>query len=75
MGSGSFPLSPNEETGKKLVQAAALIKEVTDAWYDDVYGGDSGGMQYDNAATDGGSLALLGLAHRLILGEVKEVKR
>lgn len=59
MGSGSFPLYRTDESGAKLLNAAKLVNEVVDSISDDVSSGDSGGMQYDNAASDGGSLALL----------------
>lgn len=75
MGSGSFPVD-RSGSGQKLIQAAALVAEFLNEWYDSVYSGESGGGQYDNAASDGGSLALLSLANRLILAEVeKEAKR
>jgi hypothetical protein len=75
MGSGSFPLYRTDENGKKLLEAAKLIGEVVDGISDDVYSGDSGGMQYDNAASDGGSLALLQLAAQLIEDEVQKEKK
>lgn len=71
MGAGSFPVGARGEIGKKLVQAAELVESVCEDMTDDVYSGDSGGMQYDNAAADGGSLALLRLAVKLIRDEVK----
>jgi hypothetical protein len=69
MGSGSFPLYRSEENGKKLLEAAKLVQEVCRSMRDDVDSGESGGMQYDNAASDGGSLALLRLAQSLIEDE------
>jgi hypothetical protein len=71
MGSGTFPLHHNDEDGKKLLEAARLIGEVHSSMADGVFSGDSGGGQYDNAASDGGSLALLSLAKSLVEGGVR----
>lgn len=71
MGSGSFPLY-DDGLGAKLVKAADLVNEVVNEVVSEVYSGDSGGGQLDNAASDGGSLALLSLAERLIRAEVRE---
>ncbi len=65
MGSGCFPIK-----SKQLKEAARLIDEVVNNYYNDVYSGESGCMQYDNTASDGGSLALLNLASKLIKGEI-----
>jgi len=70
MASGMFPLRANSENGEMLIEAAALIGTVINGLYSDVYSGDSGGMQFDNAASDGGSIARLKLAQRLIKEEV-----
>jgi len=72
MGSGCFPLSREDKDAGKLLQASKLIDEVIKSLWGDVYSGDVGGMQYDNAASDGGSLALLGLASKLVLDQVRE---
>lgn len=55
----------------RLTEAAKLIDAVIDDYWDDVYSGDDG--QYDNSASDGGSLALLGLARSLIQKETRKV--
>jgi hypothetical protein len=70
MGSGYFPLDRNTESGKKLLEAMRLIEEVKENFYDEVYSGSDG--QFDNAARDGGFLALLGLAKRLIREELEK---
>ena len=72
MGSGRFPL--DRSGWKRLLEAARLIDEVMNEVYDDIYSGESGGMQFDNAARDGGYLATLSLAQRLITEAVKEAK-
>ena len=69
MASGYFPLCREEENGKKLIDAMRLIQEVKDYFCEDIYSGSGG--QFDNAASDGGSLALLGLAKRLINDELE----
>lgn len=71
MGSGSFPLQKNDDGYESLKRAADLIRDVHRSWMADVYGGDSGGGQADNAASDGGSLARIALAEQLIRGELK----
>ena len=74
MGSGMFPLDVNySRAGKALLEASKLIQATINDLYDGVYSGDSGGNQYDNAASDGGSLALLGLAKDLIVAELKGI--
>jgi len=55
-----------------LLQAAALIEGVCDKLVDGVYGGDSGGQQFDNAAADGDELARLRLAAQLCREPVRE---
>jgi len=73
MGSGIFPLRLAD--GARLLQAAALIEACHDELVDEVYSGDSGGGQFDNAASDGGELALLQLAARLCREAVGEPSR
>ena len=75
MGRGTFPLYRNDEEAKKLLTAVSLVREVIHEINESVYSGDSGGGQYDNSASDGGSLALLHLAARLIEGEVERTKQ
>jgi len=70
MASGYFPLNREEENGRKLVNAMKLIEEVKENYYEDIYSGSDG--QFDNAASDGGSLALLGLARTLINNELEK---
>lgn len=67
MGRGYFPLDKYHTDGKKLKEASKLIQEVIDSFYD--YIGIDG--QSDNT-DDGGSLALLKEAKRLLLEEVEE---
>ena len=72
MGSGMFPLSPTrDELGVRLNKIADDLEKICEEVSDDIYSGDSGGMQYDNAASDGGSLALLRLAVKLIRDELR----
>jgi hypothetical protein len=67
MASGVFPLPRNSAPGQKLLQAAALIEEVVmDAWE---WSRDDN--EFDNAAADGASRALLSLAARLVREEVE----
>jgi len=66
MGSGSFPLWHDGKDGHKLLEAARRIEEVSNKWYESVCTGDAGGMQFDNAAYDGGFLHRLNLAARLV---------
>jgi len=65
--SGMFPLRPGDEGYEDLARAANLVESVLQRYWDWV--GDDG--QYDNAAADGGSLALLKLAVRLIRDEIQ----
>ena len=71
MGSGSFPLERIHDLGKRLWDAADMVEGVCKEMESDVFSGDSGGGQVDNAASDGGSLALLRLAVRLIRDETR----
>ena len=64
MSSGAFPLSGKD--AEKLEQVVKLLCEVNEEWDDCLYTGDSGGLQFDNAASDGGYLARLGIARKLI---------
>ena len=68
MGSGYFPLNKKDVAGGKLLKAKNLIDEVIRDYYEDIYSGIDG--QYDNAASDGGSLALLGLCIEILEKEV-----
>jgi len=68
MSSAYFPMSDSVEGGKDLLKAASLVKAVSDRLRDSVYSGDDG--QFDNSASDGGSLARLELAVNLIKDEV-----
>jgi len=72
MASGSFPLDPAYDSeGRMLIQAADLIDAVCASIADAVSSGESGGMQIDNAASDGASLVMLHLASRLVRAEVR----
>jgi hypothetical protein len=69
--SGIFPLGRYApESAKRLREAANLVEEVIKDLSADVFSGESGGMQFDNAASDGGSIARLRLAVELIEGEI-----
>mgnify|MGYP001613531565 CR=1 FL=1 len=61
MGSGCFPLKDD-----RLTKAANLVGQVIDDYWSDVYSGECGGMQFDNAASDGAALGALGIAKDLI---------
>lgn len=73
MGRGFFPLSASGEKAKNLLSAVSLVQTVIDALWDSVYSGDDG--QFDNSASDGASLAKLGIAVDLIMGEVHIEKK
>jgi len=68
MSSGYFPLSEGSSHGKKLLEASKLIQDVCDSLYEDVYGDTDG--QFDNAMSNGESLAMLKLAKDLIEDEI-----
>ncbi len=68
MSGGYFPLYKEDMNGTKLLRAANLVTEVIDEIVDDIYGGSDG--QFDNSASDGGHVALLKLAIKLILERV-----
>lgn len=70
MGSGYFPLQSDDESGQKLAEAARLVQEVIELFRESISSGEDG--QFDNAASDGASLALLGLTARLIREEVRD---
>ena len=61
MGGGCFPLKDD-----RLTKASDLIGQVMDDYWPDVYSGEAGGMQFDNAAHAGAALAMLELAKKLI---------
>lgn len=63
MASGNYPLSHESDEGKKLIRAVELIESVIEeVGYD--------ANQYDNAANDGQSRAMLRMAIRLIEDEI-----
>jgi len=68
MGSGCFPIKD-----ERLTQAIKLVEQamelLIDEYWQEVYSGESGGMQFDNAASDGAALAILGAARDLITRE------
>ena len=69
MASGYFPLDPRyDEAGKRLLAAAEAIEAVVSEYWE--YACDL--SESDNAASDGASLALLGLAARLVRDELKK---
>lgn len=68
MGSGSFPIYTTDSEAKKLLDIKQQLKNYIDEWSDAVYSGDSGGGQYDNAASDGGYLERLRVALEMIDG-------
>mgnify|MGYP001605452480 CR=1 FL=1 len=70
MSGSRFPLRTGEEGWSMLKTAAEAVEKVREMYWEDAYEGSSG--QYDNSASDGGSLALLGLAVKLIRGEIRE---
>lgn len=70
MSAGNFPVGADTENGKKLTAAAMLVSDVIESLRDEVYDGADG--QFDNSASDGGSLALLRLAAELIGNEVRK---
>lgn len=64
MASPYFPNLIEPSHKQKLTRAAKLVTEVIDYYQPSVSEGADG--QFDNSASDGGALALLGLAVRLI---------
>ena len=66
MGSGIFPLERDEDTGLTLQGIAFQIEAIANDLSEGIYSGDSGGMQFDNAASDGTYLYRLRLALRLL---------
>jgi len=72
MASGFFPIDGRDHAGQELMRAAQLVTNVLDYYTDDVYCGAGG--QFDNAASDGGAIARLALAVKLIQDEVREFK-
>ena len=74
MGSGMFPVETRSRFGEKLSAAASSVESICEELDDGVYSGEVGGMQFDNVASDGASLALLRLAAKLIRAEVSEPK-
>ena len=65
MGSGYFPLE-NCKWAERLMNAVKEVRAVCVEARDDIYSGESGGGQFDIAASDGESLAMLYLAIELI---------
>lgn len=66
MASGYFPLRKSAVDGQKLVEAARLISEVIKNWREECLTQD----QPDNAYSDGGHMAELHLAERLVTDAV-----
>jgi hypothetical protein len=66
MGSGSFPFSQSDNLGIRLNKLADELDKIREEMYECVYTGDSGGGQYDNAASDGGYLEDIRIASTLI---------
>lgn len=73
MASGYFPVDGSDAERLRSIadQLHAFIVECLGP----VHSGESGGMQYDNTASDGGSLALLALAEQLIRDEIGKGRR
>lgn len=67
MASGSFPVDRSSEEGKALSSAIDIIDELMGDWWEAVYTGDSGGMQFDNAASDGAYMEKMRIARNLLL--------
>jgi hypothetical protein len=67
MASGTFPLSANSVSGQKLRVAVGLVRQVLAAAAEEI----EYETQLDNAMSDGGSMARLELAVRLIEAEVQ----
>jgi len=66
MGRGAFPLYRSGQNGKKLIEALRLMEIVQCDLSDAVSTGDSGGGQFDNAASDGAALERLNIAAELV---------
>ncbi|MBE3116162.1 hypothetical protein IMZ68_03080 [Candidatus Bathyarchaeota archaeon] len=68
MGSGCFPINAKDKEAARLLEIKKLLEEFRSEWYDSIYSGESGGGQYDNAASDGGYLERIGIAIEMIDG-------
>lgn len=66
MGSGIFPLRRGDDNYDSLLDCREEITRIADYFRDDIFTGESGGHQFDNAARDGAHLAYLRLAVELI---------
>ncbi len=74
MGSGSFPLDPKRD-GKELKEIINKLQIFYGDWWGSVHSGDSGGGQFDNAASDGGYLEEIRIAIMLLEECCMAVKR
>jgi hypothetical protein len=68
MGSGSFPIDARDSEAIRLLEIKNLLREFYSEWSSFVYSGESGGCQYDNAASDGGYLERISIAIDMING-------
>jgi hypothetical protein len=68
MASGTFPLPSTDSDAKKLLEAKKILEDFRSEYYEIIYSGDSGGCQYDNAASDGGYLERISIAIEMING-------
>lgn len=74
MASGCFPFYTTDNEAKKLLGIKKQLQDFLSEWSEAVYSGDSGGMQYDNAASDGGYLERIKVAIEMIDGCLYEPK-
>ena len=72
MGSGMFPISRDDEDGKKLLEARRLIFCIHQDNWEYVCSGETGGGQIDNAAIDGAYMGKLELIIKIIDGCLKD---
>lgn len=69
-----FPLDGRYDDGATIVRIIAELKKICESAGESIYSGDSGGGQYDNAASDGASLAMIHLAIELLEREIRKEK-
>ena len=74
MASGCFPIYTTDSSAKPLLDIRQQLRNYIDEWSEEVYTGQSGGLQYDNTASDGGYLERLRVAIEMIDGCLYEPK-
>lgn len=75
MASGCFPFCTTDDEARKLLDIKKQLQEFLNEWSSVVSSGDSGGMQLDNAASDGGYLERINIAIEMIDGCLYKPKK